>query len=71
MLKINPRKFKAIKNKSIPNTMRPRFRKKEQSNIYFLSQRKVHGEKKDLLIQRIKFFVFITTILIGGYLFSN
>ena len=35
-----------IKNKTIPNAMRPKFRNKAQSNIYFLSQRKVTTEKK-------------------------
>ena len=47
MLQINPKKFKEIKNKTIPNPLRPRFRNKAQSNIYFLSQRKVSGEKKN------------------------
>jgi len=46
VLEINPKKFKPIKNKSIPNAMRPKFRNKAQSNIYFLSQRKVSSEKK-------------------------
>ena len=54
MLSINPKKFKEIKNKTIPNPLRPRFRNKAQSNIYFLSQRKVTGEKKVLLLRRIK-----------------
>ena len=46
MLQINPKKFKPIKNKTIPNPMRPKFRNKAQANIYFLSQRKFNGEKK-------------------------
>ena len=50
MLNINPKKFKAIKNKTIPNPLRPKFRNKAQSNIYFLSQRKVSNEKKYLLM---------------------
>ena len=50
MLNINPKKFKTIKNKTIPNPLRPKFRNKAQSNIYFLSQRKVTGEKKNLLM---------------------
>ena len=33
MLQINPKKFKAIKNKSIPNPLRPKFRNKTQTNI--------------------------------------
>ena len=71
MLNIKSEKFKAIKNKSIPSTMRPRFRNKAQSNIYFLSQRKVSGDKKKLLIKRIKIATFLTTILVGGYFLSN
>ena len=52
MLQINPRKFKPIKNKTIPNAMRPKFRNKAQSNIYFLSQRKVTGEKKEKILKK-------------------
>ena len=71
MLQINPRKFKTIKNKSIPNAMRPKFRNKAQSNIYFLSQRKVTGEKKEKIIKNIKLISIISFLLIGGYLLSN
>tara|TARA_B100002051_G_C16163104_1_gene359101 strand:+ start:285 stop:500 length:216 start_codon:yes stop_codon:yes gene_type:complete len=71
MLQINPRKFKPIKNKTIPNAMRPKFRNKAQSNIYFLSQRKVTGEKKEKIIKNIKFISIISIILIGGYFLSN
>ena len=71
MLQINPKKFKAIKNKTIPNPLRPKFRKKDQANIYFLSQRKVQGEKKDQFKQRLRLIAFLTLILIGGYILSN
>jgi|TARA_B100001063_G_scaffold7356_1_gene5647 hypothetical protein len=71
MLQINPRKFKPIKNKTIPNAMRPKFRNKAQSNIYFLSQRKVTGEKKEKIFKNIKFISIISIILIGGYFLSN
>ena len=71
MLQINPRKFKPIKNKTIPNAMRPKFRNRAQSNIYFLSQRKVTGEKREKIIKNIKFIVLISIILIGGYFLSN
>mgnify|MGYP001450916581 FL=1 len=71
MLQINPRKFKPIKNKTIPNAMRPKFRNKAQSNIYFLSQRKVTGEKKEKIVKNIKFISIISIILIGGYFLSN
>ena len=71
MLQINPKKFKQIKNKSIPNTMRPKFRNKTQSNIYFLSQRKFNSEKKTLYLQRAKMGFFLTVAIIGGYILSN
>tara|TARA_Y100000768_G_C23969877_1_gene679960 strand:- start:1795 stop:2010 length:216 start_codon:yes stop_codon:yes gene_type:complete len=71
VLEINPKKIKEIKNKTIPNPLRPKFRKKAQSNIYFLSQRKVNGEKKTKLLKNIKFFSVLTILLIGGYLLSN
>ena len=54
MLQINPKKFKTIKNKTIPNPLKTKFRNKAQSNIYFLSQRKVSSEKKNLLMKRVK-----------------
>ena len=71
MLQINPKKFKEIKNKTIPNPLRPRFRNKSQSNIYFLSQRKVSNEKKNLLMKRIKIITFVTTVIVVGYFLSN
>ena len=71
MLQINPKKFKPIKNKTIPNAMRPKFRNKAQSNIYFLSQRKVTGEKRDKILKNIKFISIVGFILVGGYFLSN
>ena len=71
MLQINPKKFKPIKNKSIPNAMRPKFRNKAQSNIYFLSQRKVTGEKKEKILKKIKMISILTILLAGGYFLSN
>ncbi len=71
MLQINPKKFKPIKNKTIPNPMRPKFRNKKEANIYFLSKRKVSGEKKFKLIKNIKIISFIFILLIGGYFLSN
>ena len=71
MLNIKSEKFKAIKNKSIPSTMRPRFRNKAQSNIYFLSQRKVSSEKKNLFMKRVKVITLLTTVVLGGYFLSN
>ena len=71
MLNIKSEKFKAIKNKSIPSTMRPRFRNKTQSNIYFLSQRKVSEEKKLRIVKNIKLISIIFLIIIGEYFLSN
>ena len=71
MLEMNLKKFREIKNKSIPSPLRPRFRQKAQTNIYFLSQRKVTGEKRDLFIKRFKIATILTTVIIGGYFLSN
>ena len=71
MLQINPKKFKSIQNKSIPSPLRPKFRNKADTNIYFLSKRKVQGEKKASLIKNFKFISAITLVLIGGYSLSN
>jgi len=71
VLQINPKRFKPIKNKTIPNPMRPRFRNKAQANIYFLSQRKVAGEKKNKFIKNIKLVSILLIVLIGGYILSN
>ena len=71
MLQINPKKFTAIKNKKIPNPLRPKFRNKSQSNIYFLSQRKASTEKKIKLLLRVKIATVLTTLLVGGYFLSN
>ena len=71
MLQINPKKFKPIKNKTIPNALRPKFRNKSQANIYFLSQRKYNVEKKIKLMRSIKVFSFLTVVIISGYLLSN
>jgi|TARA_B100001059_G_C17320400_1_gene326345 hypothetical protein len=71
MLQINPKKFKAIKNKTIPNPLRPKFRSKDQANIYFLSKRKIQGEKKDQFKQKFRLLALMSILLIGGYLLSN
>jgi hypothetical protein len=71
VLQINPKKFKEIKNKTIPNPLRPKFRQKAQSNIYFLSQRKINGEKKTKLIKNTKLISILFVVIVGGYLLSN
>ena len=71
MLQINPKKFKHIQNKTIPSPLRPKFRNSGETNIYFLSKRKLEGEKKDLLVNRIKLIVSVLFIGIVGYFLSN
>ncbi len=71
MLQINPKKFKSIQNKSIPSPLRPKFRNKAETNIYFLSKRKFQGEKKASLVKNIKFFTSVLLIVIGGYFLTN
>ena len=71
MLQINPKKFKHIQNKTIPSPLRPKFRNKNSTNIYFLSKRKVQNEKKNKMINRIKIGTSLILITIGGYLLSN
>ena len=71
MLEIDPKKFKHIQNKTIPSPLRPRFRNKNQTNIYFLGKRKFVGEKRVLLIKGIKLFASILIIGICGYFLSN
>ena len=71
MLQINPKRFKHIQNKTIPSPLRPKFRNSHETNIYFLSKRKFEGKKRDLLIKRIKLYLSILIIAIGGYYLSN
>ena len=71
MYQIDPKKFRPIKNKTIPNPVRPKFRNKAQANIYFLSQRKVSEEKKIKILKNLKLWVFISIIVVGGYFLSN
>ena len=71
MLEVNPKKFKHIQNKTIPSPLRPKFRNSNETNIYFLSKKKFLGKKRDLLIKRIKLFLSILIIAIGGYYLSN
>ena len=71
MLQINPKKFKNIENKSIPSPLRPKFRNKAETNIYFLSKRKFQGEKRQTLIKNVKFITVIVLLVAGGYFLSN
>ena len=71
MHQINPKKFRPIKNKTIPNPMRPKFRNKAQANIYFLSQRKVTGEKRIQFIKNLKLYGILSIVVIAGYFLTN
>ena len=71
MLQINPKKFKQIQNKAIPSPLRPKFRNKTETNIYFLSKRKFQSEKKQSMLKSIKFISGIIILIVGGYLLSN
>tara|TARA_Y100001958_G_C20806118_1_gene267277 strand:+ start:164 stop:379 length:216 start_codon:yes stop_codon:yes gene_type:complete len=71
MLQINPKKFKNINNKSIPSPLRPKFRNKAETNIYFLSKRKFRSEKKQSILRKIKYISGIVILIVGGYLLSN
>ena len=71
MLQINPKKFKNIENKSIPSPLRPKFRNKAETNIYFLSKRKFRSEKKESFLRNIKFISGVIILVVGGYLLSN
>ena len=71
MLQINPKKFKHKKNKTIPSPLRPKFRNNNETNIYFLSKRRVDSKKKDVMLRRIKLFITFLIIGLGGYFLSN
>ena len=71
MFQLHPKKIKPIKNKTIPNPLRPRFRKKSQANIYFLSQRKFNVEKKIRILKNLKLISFLFVVVIVGYYLSN
>ncbi|MDC3232672.1 hypothetical protein OAW36_00740 [Pelagibacteraceae bacterium] len=71
MLSINPKKFKYIQNKSIPNPLRPKFRNNNKSNIYFLSKRRFDNKKKELVIKNLKVVISILIVGISGYFLAS
>jgi len=71
MLQINPKKFKHIQNKTIPSPLRPKFRNRNETNIYFFSKKRFDSKKRDAFNKKIKFIVFSAAILISVYLLSN
>ena len=71
MLEINPKKFKRIQNKTIPNPLRPKFRNAGQTNIYFLGKRRFDNKKRETAIRRIKLIASVLIIGVGGYFLTN
>ena len=70
MLQINPKKFKNIQNKTVPLPLRPKFRNSKETNIYFLSKRRVEKKTKEKTIKKIRILFIIIFIAIAGYLLS-
>ena len=68
---IRDTKFKNIENKSIHSPLRPKFRNKAETNIYFLSKRKFQSEKKQSMLINIKLISGIIILVVGGYILSN
>ena len=64
MLQINPKKFKNIRNKTIPSPLRPKFRNRHDTNIYFLSKKKFSSEQRVKLIKNIRILI-ITLVIVG------
>ena len=71
MLQIHPKKYKHIQNKTIPTPLRPKFRNSSDTNIYFLSKRRVDNKKRIKIIKRVKIIVSLIFIGVGGYILSN
>ena len=68
MLQIDPKKFKHIQNKKIPSPLRPKFRNRAESNIYFFSDGKNQKDTKTAIIKGFKIIGSLTLIVIGSYL---
>ena len=64
MLQINPKKFKNIRNKTIPSPLRPKFRNRHDTNIYFLSKKRFSSEQRVKLIKNIRILI-ITLVIVG------
>ena len=71
MLQINPKRFKTIQNKTIPSPLRPKFRNRNETNIYFLSKRRFDIKKKELLIKNIKVIISILVVGVSGYFLTS
>ncbi len=71
MLEINPKKFKNIENKTIPSPLRPKFRNSGQTNIYFLSKRKLDLKKKGTIIKFISIIFSILLVFLASYFLAK
>ena len=71
MLEINPNKFKNIENKTIPSPLRPKFRNSGQTNIYFLSKRKLDLKKKGTIIKFISIIFSILLVFLASYFLAK
>jgi len=71
MLGFNQKKNKHIFNKSIPSPLRPKFRNKNQTSMYFLSKKKDNSKKKGQIIDALKILILVLIIGVSGYLFLN
>ncbi len=71
MLEMNLKKIKHIQNKTVPYPLRPKFRNKDATNIYFLSKRRLDGRKKKLVVKRLKLISSIVLIGVFSFFLSN
>ena len=62
MLQVNLKKYKKIQNKSIPAPLRPKFRDKGASNMYFLSNKRFDDKKRKISVG-IRCFIFFCDLL--------
>ena len=68
MLEVNPKKFKKIQNKSIPSPLRPKFRNKNETNMYFLSKENRDTKK---IVTLITIAIGLGTLLGLFYFFTS
>ena len=71
MLQINPKKFKSIQNKTVPLPLRPKFRNSKETNIYFLSKRRVEKKTKEKTIKQIRILFIMIFVITAGFLLSS
>ena len=71
MNQINPKKFKNIQNNSVPLPLRPKFRNSKETNIYFLSKRRVEKKTKEKTIKQIIILFIMIFVITAGFLLSS